>query len=413
MWMSTIIGPSPEHEGISEGTLEPLAPDLALKLSKELPSSDTQGLKAKSHCPAGNRPDLPRPEPQQSLATSTSPLSTSRVLSNPQLHSHELSSANTPGMSPSIFSRDPSSELQHIIVRSFAPRVAVYASDDTEDFIRGKGFKDGLHGLIRPYGERLQGKVVIRDSIGGSKAWDDFGVRFVNSKQLRSPGPYYSTFEALDPSPQSQINGSQQISEERSISHGSDSRVVIDQVLDHFLKKENGDRGGLTTGYFDNGNRPYESKSNFSSFYPTYLRKLLSDATLVPYETFSHPVACVIAVSSRHPAPIEALRQLYASTSHGKNQTPVWVGTEFLRYYVLVHDEGNDDITKSTALFDLMKRHFGLHCHLLRLRSSQCVQTDDDSSKVPLCEWFSAEEQMERIRKDGKFETFPNRMKRR
>lgn len=113
---------------------------------------------------------------------------------------------------------------------------------------------------------------------------------------------------------------------------------------------------------------------------------------LVPYETFLHPVACMIAVSSRDASPIETLRQLY--TLSGK-RIPAFVGAEYLRYYVLIHDDEHSDITKSTALFDLMKRHFGLHCHLLRLRSSQCVRSDDDSVVVPRCEWLPPEEDLE------------------
>ncbi|KAJ5709808.1 hypothetical protein N7493_010099 [Penicillium malachiteum] len=62
--------------------------------------------------------------------------------------------------------------------------------------------------------------------------------------------------------------------------------------------------------------------------------------------------------------------------------------------HVLVHDEERDDITESTKLYDQMKRHFGLHCHLLRLRSSQCVVTDDDSVQVPSCERLSPQEQL-------------------
>lgn len=112
---------------------------------------------------------------------------------------------------------------------------------------------------------------------------------------------------------------------------------------------------------------------------------------MVPYETLCHPVSCIIAVSSHNPSPIETLRHLY--TQSGK-RIPVFVGAEYLRYYVLIHDEERDDMAKSTALFDLMKRHFGLHCHLLRLRSSHCVQSDDDSTPVPPYQWLPPEEDL-------------------
>jgi hypothetical protein len=121
-----------------------------------------------------------------------------------------------------------------------------------------------------------------------------------------------------------------------------------------------------------------------------------------PHETFSHPVACIVAISSSNHSPIDTLRQLYEDSSRGERRLPLWVNGDFLRYYVLVHDEERDDITKSTALFESMKRHFGLHCHLLRVRSSRCVPSDDDSVQVSKCEWISAAEELAEIDGQGK-----------
>ncbi len=389
MWMSGSRVQSSEHEQRTyDEPSEPLAPELAVSSSRELSSNSLSNPKAISSSPRGIETYSTGSELRRALSPSAFSLSKSRSPSDPRSQSNEHSSISSPGTSSSILPNDGDQTIRHIIVRSFAPRVAVYASTDTEDFVKGKGFKEGLHGLVRPYGERLQGKVIIRDGVGGSKAWDDFGVRLLGSQQLNQSGTNHSTLEALDPDSRSQVNGN--------------PGTAIDQVLDHFLQRNDGGMGGYGDDYFDLRSRPQESQPDLSPSYPRYLRKLLSNASLVPYETFSHPVACMIAVSSHHPAPIEALRQLYVSTGQGSNQSPAWVGTEYLRYYVLIHDEEKDDITKSTALFDLMKRHFGLHCHLLRLRGSQCVQTDDDSSKVPQCEWLSAEEEIDHIRKRGR-----------
>jgi hypothetical protein len=55
---------------------------------------------------------------------------------------------------------------------------------------------------------------------------------------------------------------------------------------------------------------------------------------------------------------------------------------------------------RSTALFDQMKKHFGLHCHLLRLRSGgKTVMTDDDAVEVPTSRWRSAAEELSDIRR--------------
>lgn len=295
--------------------------------------------------------------------------------------------------SPSIPWKEQEQEPRQIIWSSFAPRVAVYTSADTEDFIRLKGFHEGLRGLLRPFGERIQGKVVIRDSIGASKGWEDFGIRFTDPTTLQF-------IETRDDS--KGANGLQQSHNMRKASYDFDPAAAIDKVIGHHLGSEGELLEGITNSINPDHKSPNMSLTKHT-MYTFYLRKLLSSTPILPYETFAHPVACIIAISSRNPAPIDTLRQLYASTGHSSNGIPAWISTEYLRYYVLMHDEENDDITKSTALFDLMKRHFGLHCHLLSLRSSQCVPTDDDSILVPSCEWLSADEELAQIRRKGKF----------
>ena len=65
--------------------------------------------------------------------------------------------------------------------------------------------------------------------------------------------------------------------------------------------------------------------------------------------------------------------------------------------------QDKDDFAKSSALFDQMKRHFGLHCHLLRLRSNECLPGDEDSAELPEVEWLSASEDLGRLRERGSF----------
>ena len=344
-------------------------------------------------------------KPRESLSSSESRLPLSRGLPS-LLKSVSSSDIHTQSHEPSSFGDQHPSKLVHdsnarhkqIIVRSFAPRVAVFASPDTEDFIREKGFRGGLYSLLRPYGERLHGKVVIRDSVGVSRGWDDFGIRFIDSQALQEASAQYAGGGLDGQDTRNSANGPQRISEQTRLSYSDRIGTSIDTVLESYLRITDAASESEEEGHLDFEGTSHEPQLSQSPLYLIYLRKLLSSAPIVPYETFSHPVACLIAVSSRHPAPIEALRQLYANTGHEGKKIPVWMGTEYLRYYVLIHDEENDDITKSTALFDLMKRHFGLHCHLLRLRRSQCVMIDDDSTRVPPCEWLSAEEEAERNR---------------
>ncbi|KAF6229355.1 hypothetical protein HO133_007471 [Letharia lupina] len=388
-----------EHEnGNPGGISQRPQPELALRSSREFTSSDLPNNTASnSSSQIRTKISLSSSESRLPLIAGPSLIYKSRSPSNLRSQSHERSSSSSRGSSSTTSAYDSNETHRQIIVRSFAPRVAVFASSDTEDFVKQKGFKDGLYSLLRPYGEHLHGKVVIRDSMGGSRGWDDFGIRIINSQALQTNSTHRADGEMVDRDARNLVNGSQRVSEHTRSSHSNETVKSIDRVLDRYLRTTDAASEGQGKAYVDLERTSYGSRSGLSPLYPVYLRKLLSSASIAPYETFLHPVACLIAVSSHHPAPIEALRQLYSNTGHESQKVPAWMGMEYLRYYVLIHDEENDDITKSTALFDLMKRHFGLHCHLLRLRRSQCVLTDDDSTRVPSCEWLSAEEEIEKL----------------
>ena len=396
--------PSEPEIGSPGGISQRPQTELALRSSGELTSSDLPEISA------SNSSSFTRSKKSLSSSESHLPLTAvpfSPSTSRPPSHLRSLSNerfVSSRGSSTSISAYEGKETHRQIIVRSFAPRVAVFASTDTEDFVRQKGFKAGLYSLLRPYGERLNGKVVIRDSVGGSRGWDDFGIRFIDSQALQKDNTRRPDGIMVEQDARNSTNGSQRISEHARSSHSNETERAIDRVLEHYLRTTVVASEGQGKSYVDYESTLYEPRPGLSPLYLVYLRKLLSSASIVPYETFSHPVACLVAVSSRHPAPIEGLRQLYSDTCHGSKKVPAWMGTEYLRYYVLIHDEENDNITRSTALFDLMKRHFGLHCHLLRLKRSQCVLTDDDSTRVPLCEWLSAEEEIQKLGMRGRLD---------
>ncbi|KAG7105232.1 Transport protein particle subunit trs85-2 like [Verticillium longisporum] len=278
----------------------------------------------------------------------------------------------------------------NLLLQSYVPHIAIYTSQETTNFANEKGFKNGLWELLRPFGERVQGKITIRDSNGSSRAWEDYSIRFV---------PLGDNIEAPDATAPTTANGLSE-SAAREKKKLDDVEAVVERHLryaeDSLLSLPH--HGHLTRQGLD-----IEATS---PYYSLYLRRLLSGIPISPHETFSHPIACVIAISSRSKSPIEELRTLYNETRDGGKQLPGWVDGDYLRYYVLVHDEENDDITRSMALFDQMKRHLGLHCHLLRLRSSQSAETDDDSIPLPRSDWMTAEEELADIKRSDEQEDF-------
>lgn len=283
---------------------------------------------------------------------------------------------------------------RNIIIQGFVPHVAVHTSSDVHELVKDKGLANGLWELLRPYGERIPGKVTVRDSSGHGKTYEDFAIRFVQF------GAGSASSSGRRSSERRNSNGHVSPATYQKPDQAQGGSVPeLEELIDRHLSYA--EDFSMSSADFDNshGSHPEGNRGqSMSPFYKLFLRRLLSGLPMSPHETFAHPVACVVAISSRNPSPIEALRTLYDESTRGEKRLPIWVNTEYLRYYVLVHDEERDDIQKSMTLFEQMKRHFGLHCHMLRLRSSQCVATDDDSVQIPTCQWMPAGEEIADIR---------------
>ena len=300
-----------------------------------------------------------------------------------------------------------------LILRSFVPHIAVHASQDTDDLAEQKGIKGGFGKLMRPFGDLVQGKVVVRDSTGANRSWDNFGVRFLELSDVTDDSAVFDR-NVVEPNGALSNGASRKHGVVRAQSAASPRGgdvAQIEKLVEHHLSMAEPQFNPSSMKYSQYYDTNSQTPNPTSPFYALYLRRLLSGVPITPHETFSHPVACIIAISSRNPSPIEALRELYSSTSQGNGTLLRWVNNEFLRYYLLVHDEDRDDIAKSTALFDQMKRHFGLHCHMLRLRSSECVPSDDDSVRLPYAGWISAAEELVQVRNSGGFELHSSKIR--
>ncbi|CBX93716.1 hypothetical protein IAQ61_003603 [Plenodomus lingam] len=329
------------------------------------------------------------------LFESTTTISTSRPSSGTATPTGTAAPASvfSPGSrlsgigTPSSLPPGVSDQYRTLIQQAFVPSVAVLADAETEELIRGKGLEGGLLQLLRPFGESVPGKVTIRDSNGASKSWEDFGVRFMGVDDA---------YADVRMDAGSQRNSTSSIKRPRWT--GGDV-AQIEELVDRHLQHSEFNRQAPESDYMNMGEPSVQTDSTSSPFHTLYLRRLLSGLPIVPHETFSHPVAGIIAISSRNPHPIEELRRLYNRQHDGDLRFPQWVENDFLRYYVLIHDEETGDIVKSNQTFDSMKRHFGLHCHLLRLKSQQCIPSDDDSVRLPTCEWMSASEELAEIQR--------------
>ncbi|RKF55109.1 Transport protein particle subunit trs85-2 [Golovinomyces cichoracearum] len=302
------------------------------------------------------------------------------------------------GRSQCFSSRDKIEDPRKLILQAFVPHIAVHTSSDTSELLSGKGFKRGLWELLRPFGEHIPGKVNVRDSLGAGKTWEDYAVHFVQLEDGTAKSTSSSKHTDVE-TPPSNTNKKYM---DNDLGQRAKTEVIasVETLVDYYLT--NAEQFPSHNGMEDYlSNENPQNPDKLSPFYISYLRKLMTGMPLAPHETFSHPVACVIAISSRNASPIDTLKELYEDSIRGKKRLPQWVNNDYLRYYVLIHDEERGDINKSVILFDQMKRHFGLHCHLLRLRSSQCVTSDDDSVELPRSSWLTAQEEITEMKKQN------------
>ncbi|KAH9486608.1 hypothetical protein JR316_0000673 [Psilocybe cubensis] len=85
-------------------------------------------------------------------------------------------------------------------------------------------------------------------------------------------------------------------------------------------------------------------------------------------EAWNHPVALILAVSTTAPNPLQAITALHSRT----NQLPPWVDTNFLRYTLIIHPQNSPlSAEEAGALYNAVKKQFGLHSYLLSLELPQ------------------------------------------
>ncbi|KAG6832288.1 hypothetical protein H0H92_003521 [Tricholoma furcatifolium] len=81
-------------------------------------------------------------------------------------------------------------------------------------------------------------------------------------------------------------------------------------------------------------------------------------------EGWNHPVAIIFAVSSTAPNPLNAVAELHARAL----EFPPWVDPNILRYTLIIHPDNSPlSDEEAGALFNAVKKQYGLHSYLLSL----------------------------------------------
>ncbi|KAF8898889.1 ER-golgi trafficking TRAPP I complex 85 kDa subunit-domain-containing protein [Infundibulicybe gibba] len=81
-------------------------------------------------------------------------------------------------------------------------------------------------------------------------------------------------------------------------------------------------------------------------------------------EGWNHPVALILAVSTNAPNPLQAITTLHTRAL----EFPPWVDSTFIQYTLIIHPENSAlSHEEAGALFNAVKKQFGLHSYLLPL----------------------------------------------
>ncbi|KAI8641827.1 ER-golgi trafficking TRAPP I complex 85 kDa subunit-domain-containing protein [Parasitella parasitica] len=244
-------------------------------------------------------------------------------------------------LKPSSFS------TRDYIARTLGPLVAVAASEDAEELCRVNhipSFAD----FIKPFGDMFEGRVTPRDWQGTPISIDNFNIRFRPIHKLEEPD------------------------------HQAVMNLVQDSVKEkgeryQGLLEEIRTRNDVTEDYLST---PLD---DLTPWYADFKNAVLSLRGITEYETFDHPVATMIVISSSNPDPVSTIMQLYNPNVPSFTIDKPYVDTNILRYYVVLHDPNRTSIEHSTAVFEKLKRTVGLHCYLLKINSSPRDPLDNDS----------------------------------
>ncbi|KAI9205332.1 ER-golgi trafficking TRAPP I complex 85 kDa subunit-domain-containing protein [Polychytrium aggregatum] len=228
---------------------------------------------------------------------------------------------------------------------ALSPLVAVLTSEDVDPVLQQSNFSSFLQ-FIRPFGA-FNSKVQVRDSSSQAVSVEGFKLRF-------------NYLDALD-----------------NFSSTVIGKVAVQQLRDHHrpltqppplaTKSDARDIASSVT---------VEELTPWYSRYRTYVS---AHGGISEHEAFNHPVACLIVVSSSNPDPIKTMSSLFdPGRPHQAFVERPYLDHNIPKHYLLVND-----VQKTGGQFDaesmlaLMKKTFGLSCHVVSVNSIPKPTIDD------------------------------------
>ncbi|KAF9320941.1 Trafficking protein particle complex 8 [Podila horticola] len=234
---------------------------------------------------------------------------------------------------------------RELVTKVMSPRIAVVASQGANELCQANHLASVVD-LFRPFGEHIEGRVTVHGSMGLPSAIDNFTLRFTEMDQLEEPDAKTS---------------------ERWLSEVV--RASANDFEDRFQIKS---REQVTPDYL------HAPPEKVYPWYAKYRDVFFMTGGVSDHETFEHPVACVIAVSSLSPDPINEIHQLNNLSTPSIVFEKTFMDPSLLKYYVLIHDCTKGNLDNALEILDRMRRTFGLHCNILKINS-----VDPESASLP------------------------------
>ncbi|KAI8599084.1 ER-golgi trafficking TRAPP I complex 85 kDa subunit-domain-containing protein [Dissophora ornata] len=234
--------------------------------------------------------------------------------------------------------RTKDSSARELVSRVMSPRIAVIASQGATELCQANHLPSVVD-LFKPFGEKIDGRisVTVLGSMGLPSVIDNFTLRFTETDQVEEPD---------------QKTAQKWLAEVvREAAHG---------FTDPFMIKS---REQVTHDYL---NAPPE---RVFPWYSRYRDLFFSTGGVSDHETFEHPVACVIAISSLSPDPINEIHHLSNMSTPPIVFEKTFMDPALLKYYVLIHDCSKGNIDSAMETLEKMRRTLGLHCSILKINS--------------------------------------------
>jgi hypothetical protein len=247
------------------------------------------------------------------------------------------------------------------IKRIYSPLIGVVESKDVEDLFKECNF-NSIVDFLTPYGHSIKPhgrQFTYQDAHGQTITLNDFCLRFINFNCLREQN--YTNIEKVAL---------------KLLKKYEDVNVI------DLLSKINPNDG-------PNDNIIDDIEEN-TPWFKEYKNIVNSVVSVSEHESFDHPLASFIFVSTNNKNPLSSFEQLQKAIDSHPIFNTKYVDPNIIKHYILIHDKRQTSDTEVENLKAQMKKLFGLQFDVLTLDfngEEELSKNEDLSGKASTDFW--------------------------